>query len=76
MRRVNSLNSALVNLGSWSTTSTSGIPSPERSAISCGIRRRVGRARWHRMGLTGEGIDVRQRLVEARRHHAKARQPV
>ena len=38
MRRVNSLNSALVNLGSWSTTSTSGIPSPERRAISRTIR--------------------------------------
>ena len=34
MRRVNSLNNVLVNLGSWSTTSTSGTPSPDRSAIS------------------------------------------
>jgi len=34
MRRVNSRNSLLVNLGSWSTTNTSGMPSPERGDIS------------------------------------------
>ena len=53
MHRVNSLNSALVNLGSWSTANTSGIPSPERSPSQDYpgyVRRRVGRARWrHRM---------------------------
>ena len=72
MRRVNSLNSALVNLGSWSTTNTSGIPSPEWSAISRTIRAAsaaVPVARGHRMGLTGEVIDGHLHLVEARRRH-------
>ena len=52
MRRVNSLNSALVNLGSWSTTSTSGIPSPERSPISRTIRAASAAALVARVGGT------------------------
>ena len=42
----------------------------------CGGGRRVGRARWYRMDLTGEVIDVHLHLVEARRRHGEAQQPV
>ena len=37
----------------------------------CGVRRRVARAPWHRMGLAGEAIDVHLRPVEARRRRTR-----
>ena len=42
----------------------------------CGVRRSVGRARWHRMDLAGEVVDVHLHLVEARLRHGEAKQPV
>ena len=47
MLSVNSMPSMPVNLGSWSTTNTSGIPSQERSAISMTIRAYVCRSVDH-----------------------------
>ena len=55
MHRVNSLNSALVNLGSWSTTSTSGIPSTERSTVSRMIRAASAAVSVARVGTNGPG---------------------
>ena len=67
MRRVNSLNSALVNVVQHQHV---GDPVAGPGA-EChladyprGARRRVGRARWHR--AAGEVVNVHLRLVEAR----------
>ena len=48
---------------------------PHREDAPCGVRRRVGRVRWHRVDLAAEVVDVRLHLVEAQHRHREAQQP-
>ena len=75
------MNSALVNLGSWSTTNlnTSGPVTGAECNLEHypgGVSRLVGRAYWHRVDLTGKVVDIHLHLVKARRSHGEAQQSV